>query len=620
MFQKILVANRGEIAVRVLRACQELAVKTAVVFSEADRHGRHVALADESWLLQGQPGKVYLDIAQIIELARRSGAEAIHPGYGFLAENPEFAQACREAGIVFIGPEPEVIARMGSKVESRRVMEGGGVPVVPGTTEPVTDVAAIKELGIRYGYPLAIKASAGGGGRGLRLVRSEQDIEQALSGAQREGQSYFGCGEVYVEKYLDAPRHIEVQILADNYGNVIHLGERDCSSQRRHQKLLEESPAPNLDPLLRERLLAAAVQGVKHIGYSSAGTVECLVSGNDFYFLEMNTRVQVEHPVTEFVTGVDIVKEQIRIASGLPLSLKQSDIVFRGHSLECRINAEDPFKNFMPSPGTITCYQEPGLPWVRIDSACYSGYQVLPFYDSLLAKVVAWGWTREEAIERMKLALKEFRIEGVATTIPFHQAILNDPSFLAGRISTGFVESEFKKVFARSQKAPEGGGDAMLRSAAIAEGAEASVLGQLPAVVRQEPRAFEVEVNQKLFKVSVTEIHAGSPEFVANDNRSRGALEGERHRGSVLPARRRIAPSRRSASQTGEIRSSMHGLVKEILVKEGDRVTAGQKLLIFEAMKMESEIVAQCDGKIEVLKVKAGETVEAGQVMIVLGE
>lgn len=593
MFNKILIANRGEIAVRVIRACQELGVKAVAIYSEADEHGRHVEIADEAWKLEGQPGKVYLDAQQIIDLAKRAGAEAIHPGYGFLAENPEFSRACTESGITFIGPKPEVIREMGSKIESRRLMEKAGVPVVPGTTDPVSDPKAVKDLCAKFGYPVAIKASAGGGGRGLRVVRKEEEIEQALAGAQREGTSYFGNGEVYLEKYLERPRHIEVQILADNHGNVIHLFERDCSSQRRHQKLVEESPAPNLNPETRKRLLEAAVKGAKAIGYTSVGTVECLVSGNDFYFLEMNTRVQVEHPITEMITGVDIVKEQIRIAAGEKLSITQDEVVARGHAIECRINAEDPFKMFMPSPGTITRYSEPSLPWVRVDSASYTGYKVLPFYDSLLAKLVCWGRTREEAIARTKLALKEFHIEGLNTTIPFHQLIMDDETFKKGAIYTGYVESEFKKSMVKPGN----------------NGAPSSV-GDAPAaeVERTEQRKFEVEVNQKRFSVAVAELVPA------------GTATAVKPAPAAAPAARPRPASSVVAGGSGEIRASMHGLVKQIEVKEGDKITAGQKLLIFEAMKMESEITSPKDGVVASIKVRAGETVESKALLVVISE
>jgi acetyl-CoA/propionyl-CoA carboxylase biotin carboxyl carrier protein len=588
MFKKVLIANRGEIAVRVIHACRELNVKTVAIFSDPDKQSRHVQMADEAWRLEGQPARVYLDIPQIVELAKKSGAEAVHPGYGFLSENGDFAQACQEAGLVFIGPSPDVIRRMGSKVEARRMMESAGVPVVPGTIEPVTDPEVVKQLGEKYGYPIAIKASAGGGGRGLRVVRRPEDVEQALAGAQREGSSYFGDSKVYVEKYLEKPHHVEVQIIGDSHGNVVHLFERDCSSQRRHQKLLEESPAPVLSSAVRERMLEAAVRGAKSLGYTSAGTIECLVAGEDFYFLEVNTRVQVEHPVTEFTTGIDIVKEQLRVAAGEPLSITQADIKQRGHAIECRINAEDVSKGFLPSPGTITSYNEPQMPWVRVDSACYNGYQVLPFYDSLLAKLVVWGRDRDEAIARTKLALKSFDIQGVQTTIPFHLMMLEEPAFLAGDVYTTYVEAEMKQRY-------------MQTAAAVGT---TTTGGAAPQAVRKDPRTFEVDVNQRMFTVSVSEV-----------------VTGEQKSAVATPVVSRPRPVGESTNNhSNEIRAAMHGLIKEVFVKEGDTVSAGQKLLIFEAMKMESDIVAARAGKVASLKVKAGETVEASALLVVLGE
>lgn len=617
-FKKILIANRGEIAVRVIRACRELNIKAVAVFSEVDRLSRHVQLADEAWLLEGQPGKVYLDIEQILSLAKRAGADAVHPGYGFLAENADFARACAREGITFIGPKPDVITAMGSKIESRRMMEKAGVPVVPGTTDPITDPEKVKELCTKYGYPVAIKASAGGGGRGLRVVRKEEDVEQALAGAQREGASYFGSGEVYLEKYLDHPRHIEVQILADEHGNVLHLGERDCSTQRRHQKLIEESPAANLPAAVRKTLLDAAVLGAKSIGYTSAGTVEGLVAGNDYYFLEMNTRVQVEHPVTEFVTGIDIVKEQIRIAQGEPLSIKQEDVTFRGHAIEFRVNAEDPFKQFMPSPGTVHRYVEPNMPWVRVDSACYPGYQILPFYDSLLAKLVVWGRTREEAIERSRVALREFIIEGVATTIPFHLLALEDETFLQGRVYTNYIETEFRqRMKAPAPAISNGNGNGNGKSDAAAKPAAPATEPEVTALERCNERKFEVEVNQKHFKVTVAELRTPG-ETPASAPRLAAGSGGTK---SQTPVRTAAARPKKALSEgTGEIRAQMHGLVKEVLVEIGQTVKQGQRLLIFEAMKMESDVLADRDGLVETLKVKTGDTVEVSEVMVVIGK
>jgi acetyl-CoA/propionyl-CoA carboxylase biotin carboxyl carrier protein len=589
MFQKVLIANRSEIAVRVIQACRELGIKTVAIFSEPDRESKHVKMADETWQLNGQPARVYLDGAQIIDIAKRAGADAIHPGYGFLSENAEFAKLCGEAGIKFIGPKPEVIHKMGSKIESRRVMEQAGVPVVPGTTDPVSTAAEVIALGEKYGYPIAIKASAGGGGRGLRVVRKAEDVEQALAGAQREGASYFGSGEVYVEKYLDHPRHIEVQILADESGKVLHLYERDCSSQRRHQKLLEETPAPHLSQDLRRRLTEAAVKGATALGYTSAGTVECMVSGEDFYFLEVNTRIQVEHPITEAITGIDIVKEQIKLAAGAPLSFSQEEVNQHGHAIECRINAEDPSRNFMPSPGTLTRFELPHHPWVRVDTACYQGYQVLPFYDSLLAKLVVWGRTRAEAIERTLCALKHFKIEGVATTIPFHLAMLEDQGFIEGKVYTTYVEQDFMKRSFKATAAP------------APQTAAVSPTGENKAPVRGEARNFEVDVNQKVFKVQVTEL----------------LEEKTTSKVATKPAKK---SEHIHSHETGKIEATMHGLVKQIEVETGTRVKKGQRLAIFEAMKMESDIVADIDGAVQEIKVKAGQTVDNGTLLFVLAK
>jgi acetyl-CoA/propionyl-CoA carboxylase biotin carboxyl carrier protein len=605
MFKKILIANRGEIAVRIISAARELDIKTVAIYSEPDHLGRHVKLADEAYLLNGQPGKVYLDIEQIVAVAKKAACDAIHPGYGFLAENAPFAEACAQEGLVFIGPRPEVIAKMGSKVESRKIMEAAGVPVVPGTTKPVTDAATIKELGIKYGYPLAIKASAGGGGRGLRVVKSEEEIEQALAGAKREGGTYFGNDEVYVEKYLAKPHHVEVQILGDNFGKVIHLYERDCSSQRRHQKLLEESPAPHLVPELRAKILAAAVKAGEALGYNSAGTVECLATENDFYFLEVNTRIQVEHPITEAVTGVDLVKEQILVAAGQKLALKQSDVVPRGCAIECRINAEDPQKNFMPSPGIVSYYEEPRAPWVRVDSACYTGYQILPFYDSLLAKLIVWGRDRQEAVSRMRLALKDFVIVGVKTTIPFHLWLLDQEDFQKGLVDTNYVEGHFKK-YLEEKDLPAYQANTSLPSAQASANIEPAA-SLAPKVTKLDARNFEVEVNQKTFKVAVSEIV----------NHNQDATSAAR---KTVAGRQADAHKAESNGHSGKVKAEMHGLVKEILVNIGDPITIGQRLLIFEAMKMESEIVAKRAGKILSLAVKPGDTVEASTLLMTVGD
>lgn len=442
MFRKVLVANRGEIAVRVIRACRELGIRTVAVYSEADRDCLHVRLADEAFCIGPPPaGESYLNIPNILSTAEVTGAEAIHPGYGFLAENPHFAEICRDAGIAFIGPSPEAMEAMGNKARAREIAQRAGVPIVPGSPGPVRTVDEALAVADRIGYPLLIKASAGGGGKGMRVVHSREELGRAMATAQREAEAAFGSGEVYLEKYLDEPRHIEVQILADTRGNVVHLGERECSIQRRHQKLLEEAPAPGLSPRLRANLHRAAVRIAQAIRYTSAGTVEFLVDKEEnFYFMEMNTRIQVEHPVTEMITGLDLVREQIRIAAGERLSFSQRDVEFRGHAMECRINAEDPAHDFRPSPGTIRGLVLPGGPGIRVDTHVYAGYTIPPYYDSLVAKVIAWGRDRPEAMARMDRALREFEIVGIRTTIPFHRLLLENAFFRRGEVYTNFVQ------------------------------------------------------------------------------------------------------------------------------------------------------------------------------------
>ncbi|MDR7443711.1 MAG: acetyl-CoA carboxylase biotin carboxylase subunit [Armatimonadota bacterium] len=442
MFRKVLVANRGEIAVRVIRACRELGIRTVAVYSEADRDCLHVRLADEAFCIGPPPaGESYLNIPNILSTAEVTGAEAIHPGYGFLAENPHFAEICRDAGIAFIGPTPEAMEAMGNKARAREIAQKAGIPVVPGSPGPVRTLEEALGVADRIGYPLLIKASAGGGGRGMRVVHSREELGRAMAMAQSEAEAAFGSGEVYLEKYLEEPRHIEVQILADTRGNVVHLGERECSIQRRHQKLLEEAPAPGLSPRLRANLHRAAIRLAQAIRYTSAGTVEFLVDREEnFYFMEMNTRIQVEHPVTEMITGLDLVREQIRIAAGERLGFSQRDVEFRGHAMECRVNAEDPAHDFRPSPGTIRGLVLPGGPGIRVDTHVYAGYTIPPYYDSLVAKVIAWGRDRAEAMARMDRALREFEIAGIRTTIPFHRLLLENAFFRRGEVYTNFVQ------------------------------------------------------------------------------------------------------------------------------------------------------------------------------------
>ena len=443
-FGKVLVANRGEIAVRVFRTLRELGIGTVAVYSEADRASLHAAVADEAYLVgAGAPAESYLNQERIIAAARKAGAEAVHPGYGFLAENASFARACSDAGLVWIGPPPEAIEVMGSKVAARELMRSAGVPIVPGATEPVTSAAEVARLGDEFGWPVAIKASAGGGGKGLKVVESEGEAERAFVAAQREGESYFADSTVYVEKFIVDPRHVEVQVLADDHGTVLHLGERDCTIQRRHQKLVEETPSPAVTPDLRERIGQIAVDAARAVGYRSAGTIEGLLDRDgNYWFLEMNTRIQVEHTVTELVTGVDLVREQILIAAGEPTSLRQEDLDFRGHAIECRINAEDPSNGFLPAPGTLTRYREPAGPGVRVDSGVVEGSEISGLYDPMVAKLCVWDTDRERARARMLRALDEFEIEGVKTLVGFHKALLRRPCFIAGETCHGVVESE----------------------------------------------------------------------------------------------------------------------------------------------------------------------------------
>ncbi len=442
MIEKVLIANRGEIALRVLRACRELGIATVAVYSQADSESLHVKLADEAYCIgPPQSGRSYLHIPAIISTAVVTGADAVHPGYGFLSENANFAQICADHRIKFIGPSVEAINSMGDKSSAREAMRAAGVPVVPGSHGLIEDEDEVRKLADEIGYPIIIKATAGGGGRGMRVANDQAQLINAMASATSEAAAAFGNGGVYIEKYLKPIRHVEIQVMADSFGNCIHLGERDCSVQRRHQKLIEETPSPVLTPDLRERMGAAAVRAAKQIDYEGAGTVEFILAGNDFYFMEMNTRIQVEHPVTELVTGIDLIKEQIRVASGMPLSVTQGEIEFRGHAIECRINAEDPDRNFLPSPGRVDAYIAPGGPGVRVDSHCYPGYVIPPYYDSLVSKLCVWGRDREEAISRMQRALDEYAITGIKTTIPFHQRVLAHPMFRKGLdVSTDFIE------------------------------------------------------------------------------------------------------------------------------------------------------------------------------------
>jgi acetyl-CoA/propionyl-CoA carboxylase biotin carboxyl carrier protein len=583
MFRTVLVANRGEIALRIMRACRELGLRCVAVYSEADRDAPHVAYADDAFLIgPPSPAESYLNIEAIIRAAKATGAEAIHPGYGFLAENAHFVRAVTAAGLIFIGPPAEAMERMGGKTAARREATAAGVPVVPGVLEPVTSAAEVRSLGKEFGYPIAIKAVGGGGGRGLRVVRSPEEVEEAFASARREAEVAFKNGELYVEKYLDDPRHIEIQILADQYGNAVALGERDCSVQRRHQKLIEECPSPALTPELRAEMGAAAVRLAKAVGYVSAGTLEFLYQDGRYYFLEMNTRIQVEHTVTEMVYGVDLVAAQIRIAQGEKLWLRQEELTPRGHAIECRINAEDPLQNFRPALGTIGEYHEPVGLGVRVDSGVRAYYTVPSHYDSLLAKLITWGSTRQEAIARMRRALAEYRIEGVTTLIPFHRAALEHPVFVAGEATVNFIPRH-----------PE----LFTRTAELMPTSTEVVTPEPPP----EPRRFTVEVNGHRFEVAVF---------------GNGTSAAPVHAAARTALPRRATPKKaKLAVPVDGVISPIQGRVVAVRVAHGQVVEAGQVLFIVEAMKMENEITAPHSGTIGEVRVEVGSTVEAGAVL-----
>jgi len=583
MFRTVLVANRGEIALRIMRACRELGLRCVAVYSEADRDAPHVAYADDAFLIgPPSPAESYLNIEAIIRAAKATGAEAIHPGYGFLAENAHFVRAVTAAGLIFIGPPAEAMERMGGKTAARREATAAGVPVVPGVLEPVTSAAEVRSLGKEFGYPIAIKAVGGGGGRGLRVVRSPAEVDEAFAAARREAEVAFKNGELYVEKYLDDPRHIEIQILADQYGNAVALGERDCSVQRRHQKLIEECPSPALTPELRAEMGAAAVRLAKAVGYVSAGTLEFLYQDGRYYFLEMNTRIQVEHTVTEMVYGVDLVAAQIRIAQGEKLWLRQEELTPRGHAIECRINAEDPLQNFRPALGTIGEYHEPVGLGVRVDSGVRAYYTVPSHYDSLLAKLITWGSTRQEAIARMRRALAEYRIEGVTTLIPFHRAALEHPVFVAGEATVNFIPRH-----------PE----LFTRTAELMPTSTEVVTPEPPP----EPRRFTVEVNGHRFEVAVF---------------GNGTSAAPVHAAARTALPRRATPKKaKLAVPVDGVISPIQGRVVAVRVAHGQVVEAGQVLFIVEAMKMENEITAPHSGTIGEVRVEVGSTVEAGAVL-----
>ncbi len=583
-FSKVLVANRGEIAVRVFRTLRELGIGTVGVYSEADRGSLHVSSADEAYLIgPGAPAQSYLNEERLLEVAARAGAEAVHPGYGFLAENAGFARAVEGAGLVWIGPPPDAIEVMGSKTAARARMTAAGVPVVPGTTEPVTSPAEVVRLGEEFGWPIAIKAAAGGGGKGLRVVHDREEAERAFESARREGEAYFADPTVYVERYLEDPRHVEVQVLADAHGNVIHLGERDCTIQRRHQKLVEETPSPAVGDELRERIGGIAVEAARAVEYRSAGTIEGLLSREgEYFFLEMNTRIQVEHTVTEMATGLDLVREQVLIAAGEPLWLRQEEVRLTGHAIECRINAEDPSNGFLPSPGRITSYREPGGPGVRVDSGVTAGSEIPALYDPLVAKLIVQGVNREHARRRMLRALDEFEIGGITTLLGFHRALLEHSCFAEGATCHGIVESE--ELAERAEQLSH-------RTTTVPATSDGAATKARISTVELDGRRYEVH----------TLVPEPAHAELARRRRDRAAARGH---GGAKDA----------------VVTPMQGTVLAVEVAEGDEVEAGEVICIVEAMKMENEIAAHRAGVVRELSVEPGQAVSSGQVICVVVE
>jgi len=610
MFRKVLVANRGEIAVRVMRACEELNIGTVAVYSEADKDSGHVRYADEAYNVgPARAADSYLDHEAVIEAARKADADAIHPGYGFLAENAEFARKVEETeGITWVGPSGDAMEALGEKTKARTIMEDADVPIVPGTTDPVTDPEQVKEFGEKHGYPIAIKAEGGGGGRGMKVVWDESEVEDQLESAKREGEAYFDNDSVYLERYLENPRHIEVQIVADQHGNVRHLGERDCSLQRRHQKVIEEGPSAALSDELREKIGEAARRGVAAADYTNAGTVEFLVEEDadrdgplgpdtNFYFLEVNTRIQVEHTVTEEITGIDIVKRQLKIAAGEELDFAQEDVEIDGHAIEFRINAENAANDFAPATGgTLETYDPPGGIGVRMDDALRQGDELVTDYDSMIAKLVVWGEDRDECIERSLRALREYDIEGIPTIIPFHRLMLTDEEFVASTHTTKYLDEELDET--RIEEAQEQwGGDT--GDGASEEDEEAV------------EREFTVEVNGKRFEVELEEH--GAPAIPAGDVDAGGAQAS------------RPEPAGDSSSDEAEIAgdgetvdAEMQGTILDVEVEIGDEVAAGDVLVVLEAMKMENDIVASQGGEVTQIAVEEGESVDMGDTLVVL--
>jgi acetyl-CoA/propionyl-CoA carboxylase biotin carboxyl carrier protein len=591
VFRKVLVANRGEIAIRVFRTLRELGIGSVGVYSEVDRDAPFVAYADEVYLIgPGPAAESYLKYEAIVETALRAGAQAIHPGYGFLAENANFARACADAGLVFIGPSPEAIDAMGSKIQARALMHAAGVPIVPGVTDAVDTIDDARTAADGIGYPIAVKAAAGGGGKGFRVALTPDELGAAFEGARREAEKFFADTVVYLERYLPNPRHVEIQILADAHGNCVWLGERDCSVQRRHQKLVEETPSPVVSDALRARMGEASVRAARAVDYVSAGTLEYLVSGEEFYFLEMNTRIQVEHTVTEMVVGIDLVREQIRIAAGERLSIAQQDVAPRGHAFECRINAEDATRRFLPSPGLITAYREPTGPGIRVDSGVRAGTQIAEIYDPMVAKLIVWDVDRESARRRMLRALDEYVIDGPATLIPFHKWLFGLEEFVAG----GACHAELARLadaptpLPDSQRAPLGGAG---EPAAEPE----------PQVVRD----FVAEVDGRRFgvRLRLPASQVGSGPAPAPRAKSRS---------------KHTAGSGKPGQPTEAVTTPMQGTVLRVLVAEGQEVVEGDVICIVEAMKMENEVAAHRGGVVKQLSVAVGQSVDADQVIAIV--
>ncbi|TDI55546.1 MAG: acetyl-CoA carboxylase biotin carboxylase subunit [Acidobacteria bacterium] len=575
--KSLLVANRGEIAVRVMRTAREMGIRAIAIYSELDRDSLHVDLADEAWNVGPAPAaESYLNQEKILQIAHESGAEAIHPGYGFLSENATFARGVEEAGLIWVGPTADSIEAMGDKITSRRNAEEFGVPTVPGTTDPVTSVEEVLELAAEFGYPVAVKAAHGGGGKGLRVVHDAEGAADAFEGARREADAYFGNPEVYVEKYLKKARHVEAQILFDTHGNSLFLGERDCSVQRRHQKLIEETPSPGLSSKQRKALGKAALAAGRSCGYVNAGTVEFLVDEDgEFFFLEMNTRLQVEHTITEMVTGIDLVEWQLRIADGEELDIDEVDP--RGHAIEFRINAEDPFMDYLPTPGQVVEWQEPAGPGVRVDSWIRTGTTVSPYYDNLMAKLIVWGSDREMAINRGKRALREFKVRGVSTTIPAHLAVLDNEDFLEGRHHTKWMEESVSL-----------------------EGTSPDVAPSLPEDEELTKRDITVEIGGRRFTVS---YWAPEPAVTGGPTRRRPP---------------KLSSAGKSGASDGVITAPMQGTIVKVYVEAGDAVKPGEPICVLEAMKMENEVTTPNGGDVVDLRVEPGDTVAAGEVIAIV--